>query len=461
MALSSVTWNWVARHDTAANFFPEFAGSVVYLSDIFLWVGLAFWTAGWYVSRPASWNWGPWFAAWPLVLLTGLSVLSVFWAEHSGQATYTAGRRVWLIALYLVFANERARSLRPALLALFLVGLLQAAVALGQVVTGRALGVWFAGEITQGALGYEGIGSPRAYGLGFNPNPVGLFLAVASTFMFGFFLTARITWPIRTLALASFVLTYMALRATDSRAAFLGWILGVLAVSTLTWLASRSERWRTIKRIGVAAVFVVLGEFFILTAPAQKTTDMLTTLPSPGTASVATRLSPEQISAGLSGRIADANQAVPIVRENLLIGVGAGNYALALRKRLAPDSVGVGYVPVHNVPLLLTAELGIVGGIAWMMIMSAPLLWVFTNLRRSARFEFPSLLWLGPLLVLLFVSLWEFTPWSTQDGRVLMMGVLGLWAGSVSRTPIAAWPVETKDWSGGAIADRRSSSHIP
>ena len=84
------------------------------------------------------------------------------------------------MALYLALVNEGIRTLVPAALALLTIGLLQGSIAWGQVIEGRALGVWYLGEITEGALGFTAIGSPRALGLGFNPNPVGLFLAVAS-----------------------------------------------------------------------------------------------------------------------------------------------------------------------------------------------------------------------------------------------------------------------------------------
>lgn len=441
MAAASVTFNWVVDHDTAANLFPEFAGRVVYLSDIFVWSGLAFWATGWYLSRPASWKWGPWYAALPLVFLTCLSLLSVLWAQDPAQAVYTAGRRAWLIMLYLVLVNEGTRSLRPAVLALLIIGLLQAGVALGQLIKGQALGAWYLGEITRGALGYEGIGSPRAYGLGFNPNPVGLFLAVTSATLYGLFLLTRTRWPIRALIAVPFVATYIALRGTDSRAGLLGWILGVLVVSSLTWLAGSSTRWIIVRRLGLAVLIVLVAEgYFYVTSPqGAPNNSTLASLPSSGLERVGRRFSADEVSIGLSGRIADANQSIPIIRENLLFGVGAGNYSMALRHRLNPESVGIGYVPVHNVPLLLTAELGIAGGVAWVMLMAAPAIWVLTSL-RPAYFGSSSLLWLGPLLVLLFVGVWEFTPWATQDGRVLMMGIFGLWAGSVaaSKPPKAA-----------------------
>ena len=86
-------------------------------------------------------------------------------------------------------------------------------------------------------------------------------------------------------------------------------------------------------------------------------------------------------------------------------------------------------MPVHNVLILIVAELGVVGGIAWASLMAAPLVWVLSK-RSVQRFEYTPLLWLGPLFALLFASLAEFGPWATQDARLLFPAVLGLWAGS-------------------------------
>jgi len=111
------------------------------------------------------------------------------------------------MALYLALVNEGIRTLVPAALALLTIGLLQGSIAWGQVIEGRALGVWYLGEITEGALGFADIGSPRALGLGFNPNPVGLFLAVASAAAYGLFLLTRGDWRVRTLTVVPFIVT--------------------------------------------------------------------------------------------------------------------------------------------------------------------------------------------------------------------------------------------------------------
>lgn len=431
-ATSSLTFNWVIEHNQQANFFPEFAGRVVYLSDTLLVGGLAFWTLGWRLSPRQPWRYGPWYVFLPLLLLAVLTVLSIVWAGDAGQAGYSALRRSLLLAMYLVLVNDASRALRLVVVALFGIGLLQAGVSLAQVARESAIGLTQLGEITQGALGYGGIGSPRAYGLGFNPNPVGLFLGVVSALAFGLLLLTPGGWRVRALTAVPFIVAFLGMGATGSRAALLGWILGLLAVSLLTWLGGGGTRRTTLKRFGLAVLLVLLAEGYThLTSP-QGIPDQpgMAGLPSPGIESVATRFTPSEVSSGLSGRAADAKLSLPISRDNPFLGVGAGNYPLALKARLSPDPFGPGYVPVHNVPLLLYAELGFAGGVAWVLLMAAPLVWFLSSHSRH-RLGFYQLVWLGPLLVLLVASLFDFPPWATQDGRVLMIAVLGLWAGGI------------------------------
>jgi hypothetical protein len=64
--------------------------------------------------------------------------------------------------------------------------------------------------------------------------------------------------------------------------------------------------------------------------------------------------------------------------------------------------------------------------------MVAPAVWAFSWLRAGNHLNSVALIWLGPVLVVLFESLLDFTPWATQDGRVLMMAMLAMWAGGVA-----------------------------
>lgn len=313
------------------------------------------------------------------------------------------------------------------------IGLLHSAVALTQVTERSPVGLPQLGELTEGALGFDLIGCPRAYGLGFNPNPVGLFLAVVSILAYSLFLLNRSDWRARAFTLGVFVVTFWALVTTMSRSALLGWLSGLWAVSLLAWVGGSEARKTTITCVLLAVLSVVLvGAVLHIVTP--KTTAAETQCSArvtrPAIQSLSLRFASDILLKGLQGRVADWKSSGPIINENLLGGVGAGNHPLALKARWSPNTFGSEFVPIHNVPLTALAELGVFGGALAVLIMAAPLVWLVSR-RRIQRFEFYPLLWLGPVSVLLFVSLWEFTTWSTQDGRVLMWAVMGLWAGGI------------------------------
>ena len=364
VGVSSLTFSWVIEHRRESSFFPEFAGGVVYLSDILLLLGLCLWGMGWYLSLRKGLKYGPWYVSTPLLVLAWMTAFSILWAIDDLQAGTTTVRYFLLMWLYLVMVNEPARAKTPMIAVLLSVGVLQAVVAGAQVTGGSALGLTFFGELGEGALGYDRIGSPRAYGLGFNPNPTGLFLAVASLVAYSTYLLSSGQRWLRSLTLAGFVVIFAGLAATGSRSAFLGWSVGFLTVSTLAWLRGGNEGKARMRRTAIAILLVVASGASIqlaLTGRASET--------------IWKRLTPDALLRDSEGRMGDYEMSLPVIRDNLPLGVGVGNYTLALQARLEPTSRKV-YTPVHNVPLLVLAELGVVGGAAWVTLMVAPLVWL-------------------------------------------------------------------------------------
>jgi len=424
---SSLTFNWVIEHNSEANVFPEFAGRVVYLSDILMFVGLILWAVGWYLSPTRTIRYGPKYVFLPLLFLAVMTALSIVWAEDSGQAGFAATRRVLLLGLYLALVNEAHRSLAPTAVVLFALGLLHTGVALAQIWGGSVTDLTRLGELAQGALGYEGVGESRAYGLGFNPNPVGMFLAVVSILAFSLFLLKEGGWWFRALTLACCAIMFLGVASTSSRSALLGWILGVSVVTLLGWYWNEPERRGLLLRVGVAVLlFFFASTIYFVSSnieDGQFGVERITGVPD--------RLGFAQVTQGLRIRASDLALAFPIIREHPIWGDGAVNYPNALHNKLNPDSPGGIYTPPHNVPITLMAELGFAALIGWSFIVASPVIWVILN-RKSKKYSLHSLVWLGPLIVIIFEGFWDFTPWSTQDGRVLMMGVLGLWAGATS-----------------------------
>jgi O-antigen ligase len=111
--------------------------------------------------------------------------------------------------------------------------------------------------------------------------------------------------------------------------------------------------------------------------------------------------------------------ALDLVAERPLTGIGAGNFALAMfevETSMHPQ-------PVHNVPLLLAAEVGALGALVWFWLWLAPGL-ALSHLRRDQNH------WLVVLVAALFglgiISLWDDYPWALNAGRLLSVTLLGL-----------------------------------
>ena len=138
----------------------------------------------------------------------------------------------------------------------------------------------------------------------------------------------------------------------------------------------------------------------------------------------------------------DHHLAIPLIQANPIIGVGAGNYAQALSRYTGPNDDGT--LPrvgaVHSTPLLVASEQGLLSAAALALLIVSPLLWGVYHW-RNLRGQTNSLLWIGATLLVLGMSLTDFGPLGFPTWRVLLWGVLGLWAGSIpDKTALATSP---------------------
>lgn len=435
VAASSVTVNWVIDHDQRANFFPEFAGRVVYLSDLFLLAGVAVWAAGWNLYPRRAPTFGPRYVGLPLLLLVVLTALSVVWASDPALAGFATTRRILLLGVYVALVNDAKVAFTPMVAALVVIAVLQVGVAWAQVVTGGSVGLASLGEIPAMFPQYvdvqasgSRIGCPLPTGLGFNPHPLAEFLAAVSALAYGFVLLSPGGWLKRALMLLVYVVALFGVLATGCRQAMGGWATALVVVTGLAWWWTPPARAATVTRFAVAATLAAVAMWLLPVA-------------FPLTADCATRVarySAREVSGGIGRTAGDLLLAVPIVRDHPWLGVGASNYPLALKTQVAPDAVGPPLVPVHNVTLLLLAELGITGAGCWLLLMTAPLIRARSRWRAGA--DLHELVWLGPLLSVFVVGLSDFTPWGTQDGRVLTIAVIGMWAGGITAAQHGTMP---------------------
>ena len=106
-----------------------------------------------------------------------------------------------------------------------------------------------------------------------------------------------------------------------------------------------------------------------------------------------------------------------------IIGVGVGSFILELANTAI---AGAPIEPVHNMLLLITAELGIIGLILFIGILTSI---AFTIIQSKS----PQEILAGAIVTGLAVtSMFDHYLWTIAPGRLMLGLALGLWAGQVA-----------------------------
>jgi O-antigen ligase len=314
-------------------------------------------------NRPpgTAWSWGPARIYIPVGLL-GLLVGANLVAQClDGLCPFGGLARVLLLLglfawVYLYVINER-----PALVPIVSgILLLQAAVAVGQFVLQRDLGLRFLGELVldpeQSGVSVvmnEGARWLRGYGLTIHPNVAARTLV--SGLMMLVVLRGEARGPWRWVWWLAAGGGLLGLLVTLSRWA---WVCLALGLAIAAWPAVRSLArtgidWRRSRALPVAVAFVAGLLFFGLLYGGTITGRLFGT-----ESSIESR--------SIWERQRDLAIAVRLVAAEPLSGVGFGRY-LAPARALDPWAE-----LVHNVPLLLAAELGLLGFFGWLLLLVAP-----------------------------------------------------------------------------------------
>jgi hypothetical protein len=104
------------------------------------------------------------------------------------------------------------------------------------------------------------------------------------------------------------------------------------------------------------------------------------------------------------------------------LGVGIGTLPLALRER--DPAFRYPFQPASVVLLDVTAETGLVGGAAYLVIAVAPWVMLLRRRRWTPELAIAS----GALAALTVVGLFDYYTWTYSAGRIWAWIVLGLWA---------------------------------
>jgi O-antigen ligase len=421
----------VLFHRKPEEIFFEFHDVILYTNDL-LWLGAAgAWLCGWLLARaPGRVRLGPWFVTGPLAGFLFLSLTGMPFAVDPLYAGYQALRLLLLLALYLLLIN--ARLTRGAIAWPLAAGMvLQTVVAVPQFVLGRSLGLNRLGEVVVSAA-WPGasvvmVGESRwlrAYGLTQHPNLLAGCLMTMLLVVAGYYLTQR-GW-MRLLLLTALGSGFVGLLFTFSRAAWLGTLAGGLAALALLAWAWRQGRWSPNRATVVLLVIILVGlgaAFLAINWPLLQ--------PRLGLTTQGTEIR------SVEARKIQVPAAWALIQKRPVLGVGLGNYPAALY-RLARELIAAYpvYQPVYNVLLLVTAEVGVAGGLLWLGLISLPWpsLWLQ---RRQIRLRPWWVGVSGALLALTVVSFFDFYVWTSHQGRLMLWLVLGLWAREWEKAGVA------------------------
>ncbi|MFA5359207.1 MAG: O-antigen ligase family protein [Patescibacteria group bacterium] len=356
---------------------------------------------------------------WWLVGILKLAVfISIFFAFDWKLALYGWGR--FLLGIGLFFLLTHIKYDRVKLYwSLIFAGVAQSLLALQQFFTQNVFASKWLGVASQRAsdLGVSVVAAGserflRTYGSLPHPNILGGFLAIVLlvNIILYFELHNRDKYLVSgikykaslLLCLVIFVINFVGLLLTFSRAAALGFLAGFIVLLLHCFIVSRSKE----------AIFA-LAKFVIIIAIAGGIFVGLFKGPVAGRLNANSRLEAKSI----TERTAYTQEAWQIIKNHRLFGAGVKNYGLAVYNEIDGTLSAYEYQPVHNVFLLVWAEIGVVG----FLLFIAPLLHCYIANWRRRNLE--TLALLVALIVLMCFDHWL---WSLAFGVYLFWGVIGL-----------------------------------
>jgi O-antigen ligase len=258
----------------------------------------------------------------------------------------------------------------------------------------------------------------RAYGSFPHPNILGGIMGVMIVFMVGvapmFSTSAR--W--RILSITTVIICFTALLTSFSRSGLIGLIAGMIALYFLQQVARKqgytSKKIFVVAAASMSTLCVIFYASYSNLWQARVNND--------------TRL--EKLS--VQERTSQVTQALKVVRQNSITGVGMGTYTLHIASQERSQQPIWRYQPVHNTPLLILAEIGLVGVtlLAMLMAMLARNAYISGKERRYSLSQA-----VGASLVALFVTgIFDHWHWSSQTGILIITLFFGLLFGQRARS---------------------------
>ncbi len=416
---------WQFRHtllwaEHQGQFF-EYASISIYLSDVLIILVLLTWLLTGSKSRPKT---GPAIIFWPLTLLIVWLWASV-WYSQATTGNWLVGvnnaAHFSLFYLFYIYLVSAVSALSDIVVPLVWGCGLQAMVAIGQYLANHSLGLKYLGESPLNPLELgipvviiNGARHLRAHGTLPHANILGGYLAVVLPWVILAYATARAVW-LRWAYWIILGLGVVALLFSFSRAAWLAF--GVVLILGIIW---RFYGWKQFHGWGLVLIgmilIVVLSQYSAIMSRFN---------------TEASTIEKESV----VSRLDQLNQFKSVYYQYPLTGVGVGQYPLYLEKR---DISEVGwhydanlpgwaynlshqvwdYQPVHNIFLLVLAEVGWIGEILFILLLLG-VLWTGGHLLRAQR-SLLNFTAFSSVVAVILLGLFDHYLWTLQQGRLIL-----------------------------------------
>ena len=281
------------------------------------------------------------------------SIFSLTWAGNRQIGFYQVVKLAeFFLLFWFIIANIRTRKrLFVTFFCLFLAGFFQSILAIGQYLSQKSLGLRLFGESILAPdkpgvakIVVEGEKIVRAYGTLPHPNILAGFLILSILAGFALLFRTKINpkWLYMTLSLA-LSLQILGFLLTFSRTAWVGGLIAGLVFLGLIIKKCSLGLEFSLNKLKIASFGFILLVFIISISLLWP--------------QISSRFYLETGDQALSQRVFYLKNALNMVKERPLLGIGLGNFTLKLPQNLEFWQ----YQPVHNIFLLISAELGLIG----------------------------------------------------------------------------------------------------
>lgn len=338
---------------------------------------------------------------WAIALFVVFSFASVLFAEHISVASFGA-LKILQGALVFVWAYSTNISHYYIIIPLIFGGIVNALVGFFQFSFQKSVGLTFLAESPLSLYTPEVaeivVSSGRfirAYGLVPSPNVLAFFLVVALLLIIALYYRKKLGY-ISNFVFGAFMLIVTLVLSFSRGVMLAGAGVVIYYFSSLIWSAQGEYRKRAIEALVlVGACAVVIGVIF--SSPLY---DRFF------------------VNIGLDNAVQERLELNSVAMQSIQnnpFGVGAKHFTTATNEQF----------PVHNIFLLTTAEIGVVGGGLFVLMLVLVLCSFFQSLQRNG-FSEQKLLWLSVVLLIILTGFIDHFLFTLQQGMLAFWLLLGV-----------------------------------